>query len=127
MPPVICLLFITGLVLDVPNHGDHSRLHNYALAPKRSQWVYAAYLQKMVTKPNQSLGYRSIPSFLRRLREDAGLTQRELGQRLKKGHAHIYKCETGNRRVDIGEWIDWCAACGVDPKSTLDEVIKLRK
>jgi hypothetical protein len=29
--------------------------------------------------------------------------------------------------VDVGEFIDWCAACGVDPRKTLDVLIEMRQ
>lgn len=80
----------------------------------------------MPTKANQSFAYKPIPGYLKKLREDAGLTQRELGGRLGKTHSYIYKSETGERRVDIGEWIDWCRACQVDPKASIEALMKLR-
>lgn len=27
----------------------------------------------------------------------------------------VHKSETGERRVDVAEFVDWCVACGVDP------------
>ena len=44
------------------------------------------------------------------LREKAGLTQRDLGKRLKKPQSWVYNCETGNRRVDVTEFIVWARA-----------------
>jgi transcriptional regulator with XRE-family HTH domain len=67
-------------------------------------------------KAQQNLKYRSLPGFLREIREKAGLSQRQLGQRLKKPQSWIYNCETANRRVDITEFIQWAKACDLDPK-----------
>ena len=69
----------------------------------------------MATKAQQAKAYQQLPGFLRALREEAGLTQRELGKRLKKPQSWIYNCESGNRRVDVAEFIAWAKACGVDP------------
>jgi transcriptional regulator with XRE-family HTH domain len=67
-------------------------------------------------KAQQNLNYRILPGFLREIREKAGLTQRQLGQRLKKPQSYVYNCETANRRVDITEFIVWAKACEIDPK-----------
>lgn len=68
----------------------------------------------MATKSQHSAAYRPVPEFLRLLREEAGLTQRELGKRMKKPQSWIYNCETANRRVDVTEFIEWATRCGVD-------------
>ncbi len=70
----------------------------------------------MATKAQHALLYRRLPAFLRTLREEAGLTQRDLGKRLKKPQSWIYNCEVANRRVDVAEFILWAKACGVGPQ-----------
>ena len=67
----------------------------------------------MATKAQHSRRYRQVPLFLRSLREEAELTQRELGAKLGRPQSWVYNCETGNRRVDIAEFWEWCDACGV--------------
>jgi transcriptional regulator with XRE-family HTH domain len=69
----------------------------------------------MATKSQHSLAYQSLPAFLRVLREEAGMTQRDLGKRMKKPQSWIYNCETANRRVDVTEFIAWALACGIAP------------
>ncbi len=69
----------------------------------------------MSTKSQHAAAYRRVPEFLRALREEAGLTQRELGKRLGKPQSYIHNCETANRRVDVPEFIAWAKACGRDP------------
>lgn len=59
--------------------------------------------------------YRRLPELLRRLREEADLTQRQLGDSLQHPQSWVYNCESGNRRVDVTEFIAWCRACGTDP------------
>ena len=58
------------------------------------------------------------------MREKAGLTQRDIGQRLKKPQSYVYNCETANRRVDITEFIQWAEACEVDPKRAFSRLLK---
>ncbi len=50
------------------------------------------------------------------------MTQRELGQRLRRPHTYVHKTETGDRRVDPMEFIRWCRACGLDPAESLREL-----
>lgn len=75
-------------------------------------------------KAQQSLKYRVLPGFLRELREQAGLTQREIGKRLKKPQSYVYNCETANRRVDITEFILWAKACEINPKTAFNKLLK---
>ena len=79
----------------------------------------------MATKSQHSRAYRRVPPFLRALREKAGLTQRELGERLGKPQSWIYNCETANRRVDVTEFVAWAKACDVDPNDALEDFLKL--
>jgi len=69
-----------------------------------------------MAKAQHAPGYKTVPAFLKRLREDAGLTQRELGSRLRRPQSWVYNCESSNRRVDLTEFIRWCDACGTDPE-----------
>lgn len=77
----------------------------------------------MPQKAQQSRRYRHVPGFLRQLREDAELTQRALGERLKKPQSWIYNCETGNRRVDVVEFIDWAEACDTSAAAALKKLM----
>ena len=79
----------------------------------------------MTTKAQHAATYRRLPGFLRALREEAGLTQRELGKRLKKPQSWIYNCEAANRRVDVTEFIAWANSCGADPQTAFGRFLKL--
>lgn len=76
----------------------------------------------MATKSQHARRYQKVPDLLRSLREEAGLTQRALGQLLKKPQSWIYNCETGNRRVDVAEFCQWCEACAVKPSTTIGRI-----
>ena len=65
-------------------------------------------------KAQHAADYRPVPPFLRELREAAGLTQRQLGARMRRPQSWVYNCESANRRVDVAEFAAWCRACGVD-------------
>jgi transcriptional regulator with XRE-family HTH domain len=80
-----------------------------------------------MAKALQAMRYRGLPGLLRQLREEAGLTQRELGKKLRQHHSLIHNSETSERRVDVAEFIDWCEACGASPAEVFQRVLKLRR
>ncbi len=64
------------------------------------------------SKALQAKRYRAFLGRLRQAREDAGLTQEEVGERLGRPQTWVSKCELGERRVDFVELEDWAVACG---------------
>jgi transcriptional regulator with XRE-family HTH domain len=80
----------------------------------------------MPTKRNQALIYRKVPPFLRALRENAGLTQRELADRIRQSQWWVARSETGSRRIDIAEFVEYCIGCKVDPAKALTELARSR-
>jgi transcriptional regulator with XRE-family HTH domain len=73
----------------------------------------------MAIKSQHRQMYAKVPHFLRQLRESAGLTQRQIGAILDRPQSWVYGCETGNRRVDVAEFCQWCRACKADPANAL--------
>lgn len=73
----------------------------------------------MSVKSQQRPQYQRLKGFLRRMREDAGLTQTELAVKLQVPQSFVYKSETAIRRVDITEFVAWAKACGLSPVSAL--------
>jgi transcriptional regulator with XRE-family HTH domain len=78
-------------------------------------------------KAQHSQRYLFLPPMLRAMRQEAGLTQRDLGTRLGTSHVFVHKSEIGERRVDVTEFLDWCRACSVDPLAAFQRLIKLRR
>lgn len=60
--------------------------------------------------------YRRLLSWLKKAREDRCLTIRQLAEILGESHAVIGKIEIGERRLDVGEYIQICAALGLNPE-----------
>jgi transcriptional regulator with XRE-family HTH domain len=79
----------------------------------------------MATKAQHARPYQHLPPFLRGLREEAGLTQRELGEKLGKPQSWVYNCESGNRRVDVTEFIAWATACEIDPRTAVARFLEV--
>ena len=69
----------------------------------------------MATKSQHAPSYEPLMALLRALREEAGLTQRALGESLGRPQSWVHNCEVGNRRVDVAEFAAWAQACGVEP------------
>ncbi len=80
-----------------------------------------------MAKALQAQRYRHLPALLRRLREEAGLTQRDLAKRLRMSHTMVHSSETAERRVDVAEFVDWAGACGVDPAAAFTEFLAGQK
>jgi transcriptional regulator with XRE-family HTH domain len=70
---------------------------------------------------------RDVPGLLRKMREEAELTQRDLASRMKRAQPWIHKSEIGERRVDVSEFLDWCVACGCDAHEALRRLLKRPK
>ena len=63
--------------------------------------------------------YRQLISWLREQREAQGLTMRDFATKLSEHHSVIGKIEQGERRLDVGEYLQYCRALGVSPTEGL--------
>lgn len=66
--------------------------------------------------------HRELVSKVIALRKSAGLTQRDLAARLGREQNFVGRIETGQRRIDLIEWVMICRACDADPAA---EVVRL--
>lgn len=57
-------------------------------------------------------------------RKSAGLSQRELALRLRQPHSFIGKIESGERRVDVVEFIGIARGLGIDSMDLLRKVLR---
>ena len=76
----------------------------------------------MATKRNHARSYRRVPAFLREMREQAGLTQRELAKRIGQSQWWVARSETGSRRLDVAEFIEFSVGCGVKPAEAIESL-----
>ena len=58
--------------------------------------------------------YQILLVHLRQARKDAHLTQKAVGDRLGRTQGYVNKIETGERRLDVVQLRDFCAAVGID-------------
>ena len=80
-----------------------------------------------MAKSQHAPSYRAVPNMLRRMREDAGLTQRDLATKVRRSQPWVHKSEIGERRIDISEFLDWCLACSVDAEAAFRQLVRQRK
>ena len=71
-------------------------------------------------KSISSQGYAKFRKWLRETREQAGLTQEDLAERLGETQSFVSKCERGERRMDIVELREFCRAMDI----TLEKFVK---
>ena len=70
--------------------------------------------RKARTAPLQKT-YDAILERLINARQDAGLNQREVSQKLGFSHSFLSKCETGERRIDVMELLQLAELYGKSP------------
>lgn len=63
--------------------------------------------------------YRSLLFWLRKLRRERKLTMRELASRLGVHHSWIGRIESGERRLDVAEFVRLCNELGGNPNDGL--------
>ena len=69
-----------------------------------------------------SQSYRVAISTVVDARNEAGLTQRQLAERLGKPPSFVAKIETGERRLDLVEFVAIGRALGLDPADFIARV-----
>lgn len=73
-------------------------------------------------RPQHDPAYKQLQALLRAWREEAGLTQAELGEAFGRPHTFVHKCESGDRRVDPVEFVRWCRVCGMKPEKGIAKI-----
>ena len=71
-----------------------------------------------VKKTIYSRQNESLCQMLVAMRKMAGLTQRQLADKLERERSFIARLELGERRLDVVEFFWICKACGINPESS---------
>ena len=66
--------------------------------------------------------YQQLRDALVEARQQAGITQRDLAERLGKSHSHVARIENGQRRVDTLEFFRIARSVGVEPVRLFEAV-----
>ncbi len=70
--------------------------------------------------------YQLLLSVLNATRKRMGVSQVELAQRLGNTQTFVSKCERGERRIDVVEFVEFAEALGVPPLEVLAEYLERR-
>jgi transcriptional regulator with XRE-family HTH domain len=77
-----------------------------------------------MSKTLRSRTHKALIAVLVGTRREAGLTQRDLAKKLHRPHSWVSKIETGERRVDVGEFMEIARALKVDPVALFTRVVR---
>jgi transcriptional regulator with XRE-family HTH domain len=69
-----------------------------------------------------STPYVVLREHLTAARIAAPLTQEELAAKLGRPQSYVAKYETGDRRLDVVEFLEVCTSIGIDPAIVIDAV-----
>ena len=75
-------------------------------------------------KSLRSREHRTLIAMLVDARRRAGLTQQELAARLRKPQSFVSKYETGERRLDVPEFIRVARCLGTDPAEFIARIAR---
>ena len=66
--------------------------------------------------------YREFLVRIKAARKDAGMTQQELARRLKRPQSFVSKYESGERRLDIIEFMHVAMAIGINASDFVESI-----
>jgi transcriptional regulator with XRE-family HTH domain len=76
-----------------------------------------------LSKQLHTARHKRLMAALVAVRQEAGITQRELARRLKRAHSYVGRIEQGIRRLDVPEFIEWCHCLDADPVAVIRRVV----
>ena len=83
---------------------------------------FAGVSRKPPKKSLHTPRYDLLLRMLREAREAAGLSQRQAARKLDRTQAYVSKSETGERRVDVVEMVDFLRAYEQEPESFIRKI-----
>lgn len=78
-----------------------------------------------MTRSLRTPGHQALMQVLVETRKSKGVTQQELADRLNRPQSYIAKVETGERRLDVIEFIEWCQSVGAPPDAVVNRIIHI--
>ena len=78
-----------------------------------------------MTKSLYDTRYQYVLGVLTTAREQSGLSQRKLSEKLGRTPSFVGKYENGNRRLDFGEVISIAVFLNIDIHKLVDKVLKM--
>ncbi len=79
-------------------------------------------LKKRLSKSLYSERWEQLLEIMKRTRKEYGLTQSQLATRLGRPQSLIAKIESGERKLDVCQFLDYVEAIGTDPVILIQEL-----
>jgi transcriptional regulator with XRE-family HTH domain len=67
----------------------------------------------------RSARHEALVALLVEKRREAGLTQAQVAKKLKRYQSYVAIVESGQRRIDVVEFLDFADAIGFDPRDAI--------
>jgi transcriptional regulator with XRE-family HTH domain len=67
----------------------------------------------------RSARHEALIALLVEKRREAGLTQEQVAKKLKRYQSYVATVESGQRRIDVVEFLDLADAIGFDPRDAI--------
>lgn len=68
--------------------------------------------------------YEFLRSELKKARLEAQVLQKDLAKTLRRPQSYVSKIESGERSMDVIEFINYCNGIGVDPARWLKKILE---
>jgi transcriptional regulator with XRE-family HTH domain len=81
-------------------------------------------LKKRLTKSIYTDHWERLLIILKRLRKEKGLTQEQLAEILGRPQSLVAKIESGERRLDVCQFLDYLDALEANPTAVIKELIQ---
>ena len=78
-----------------------------------------------MTKTLHSARHRRLVQLLIEQRKAAGLTQADVAKALNRHQPHIANIESGERRVDVVEFLELAQVIGFEPNAILNAMLEI--
>lgn len=101
----------------------HARCGQYFFALILRPTGRPTYKDAML-KSVHSPAYSHVLAKLVEMRQQAGLTQRDLAQRMGREHSFVWRIEKGERRLDVVEFLWVCQALGQDAIAVYRQLVQ---
>lgn len=72
----------------------------------------------------RTIEYEALLDYIREARLRSGFRQKRISERLGKARGYLYKVESGQRRLDVVEFVQLCRAMDLDPVVALKEYLE---
>jgi transcriptional regulator with XRE-family HTH domain len=75
-----------------------------------------------MTRSLRTPGHQALMQVLVETRKSKGVTQQELADRLDRPQSYVAKVETGERRLDVVEFIEWAQCLGCQASRIIEKI-----